>query len=205
MKYLGVLLDEHMSWNEQIYQIKLKLNRAIGILSKLRSHANLNTLRIAYYSLFQSHLQYGIQLWGQKNQEIKEIMQKLQNRALRKINFKKFHHPIKHIYKDHKILKFADILKVQNCLFMYQFEQNHALATSFPTLHSKDKHNYQTRSATQNLLDVPLARTNKYGKESVKYQCVRDWNNFKKKFPQIPENKLSYMKIKRILKQASFD
>ena len=31
------------------------------------------------------------------------------------------------------------------------------------------------------------------------------WNNFKKKFPQIPENKLSNMKIKRILKQAIFD
>ena len=101
-------------------------------------------------------------------------------------------------------MKFADILKVQNCLFMYQFEQNHALATSFPTLHSKDKRNYQTRSATQNLLDIPLARTNKYGKGSVKYQCIRDWNNFKKNFPQVPENKMSYMKIKRILKQAIF-
>ena len=64
MKYLGVLLDEHMSWNEQIYQIKLKLNCAISILRKLRSHANLNTLRIAYYSLFQSHLQYDVQRWG---------------------------------------------------------------------------------------------------------------------------------------------
>ena len=126
-------------------------------------------------------------------------MQKLQNRALRKINFKKIHHPIKHIYKDHKILKFADILKVQNCLFMCQFEQNNALATSFPTLHSKDKHNYQSRSATQNLLDITLARTNKYGKGSVKYQYIRDWNNFKNKFPQIPENELYYMKIKRIL------
>ena len=89
-------------------------------------------------------------------------MQKLQNRALRKVNFKKFQHPIKHIYKDHKFLKFADILKVQKCRFMYQFEQNNALAISFPALHSKDKHNYQTRSTTQNLLDVPLARTNKY-------------------------------------------
>ena len=154
---------------------------------------------MTYYSLFQSHLQYDLQLWGQKNQEIKQIMQKLQNRALRKINFRKIHHPIKHIYNDHKILKFADILKVQNCLFMCQFEQNNALATSFPTLHSKDKHNYQSRSATQNLLDIPLARTNKYGKGSVKYQCIRDWNNFKNKFPQIPENELSYMKIKRIL------
>ena len=122
MKHLGVLLYEHISWNEQVYQTKLK--------------------------------------------QIKQIMQKLQNRALIKINFKKCHHPIKHIYKDHKILKFADILKVQNCLFMYKFEQNSTLATSFPTLHSKDKHNYQTRSATQNLLDIPLARTNKYGKGS---------------------------------------
>ena len=100
-------------------------------------------------------------------------------------------------------MQFTDILKVQNCLFMYQVEQNNALATSFPALHSRDKHNYQTRSATQNLLDVSLARTN--GKESVKYQCIRDWNNFKKKFPQIPENELSNMKIKAILKQAIFD
>ena len=124
---------------------------------------------------------------------------------LEKLILKKIHRSIKHIHKDHKILKFTDILKVQNCLFMHQGEQNNASDTSFPALHSKGKHNYQTRSATQNLLDVPLARTNKYGKESVKYQCIRDWNNFKKKFPQIPENKLSYMKIKRILKQAIFD
>ena len=107
-------------------------------------------------------------------------MQKLQNCALRKVKSQKFHHPIKRIYEDHKILKFADILKVQNCLFIYQVEQNNVLATSFPALHSKDKLNYQTRSATQNLLDVPLARKNKYGKESVKYQCIKDWNIFKK-------------------------
>ena len=67
MKYFGVLLDENMSWNEQIYQIKLKLNRPIAILSKLCSHVNLNTLRTGYYSLFQSDLQYDIPLRGQKN------------------------------------------------------------------------------------------------------------------------------------------
>ena len=97
VKYLGILLGEHISWNELIYQIKLKLNHAIGFLSKLCSHENLNTLRTAYYSLFQSHLQNGVQLWSQKNQEIKEIMQNLQNRALRIINFKKSHHSMKHI------------------------------------------------------------------------------------------------------------
>ena len=110
-----------------------------------------------------------------------------------------------HVYKDHKILKFTDILKVQNCLFMHHVEQNNALATSFPALHPKGKYNNQTISATRNLLDVLLAKANKYGEESVKYQCIRDWNNFKKKFPKIPENKLFNMKIKTILKQAIFD
>ena len=101
-------------------------------------------------------------------------------------------------------MKFTDTLKIQSCLLIYQVKQNSAFATSFPALHSRDKHNYQTRSATQKLLDVPLASTNKYGKEPLKYQCIRDWSDFKKKFPQIPENELSNMKI-RILKQAIFD
>ena len=83
-------------------------------------------------------------------------MQKLWNSALRKINFKKFHHPIKHTYKDLKILEFTDILKVQYYFFMYQVEQNNTLSTFFPALHSRAKHNNQTRPATQNLLGVSL-------------------------------------------------
>ena len=87
-------------------------------------------------------------------------MQTLQNRALRKVNFKQFHHPIKYIYRDHRILKFAGILKVQNCLFMYHVEQNSALATSFPALHSKGKHNYQTITATQLSSGLQLSSDN---------------------------------------------
>ena len=41
VKYLGVLLDEHLHWNKQLNQVKMKLNRAIRILSKLRYKPNL--------------------------------------------------------------------------------------------------------------------------------------------------------------------
>ena len=95
-------------------------------------------------------------------------MQKLQNRSHRKIHFKKFHHPIKHIYKDHKIFKIYQRRQSSKLSFQYQVEQNNSLATSFSALHSRDKHNYQTRSGTQNQLDVTLARINKYDKESDK-------------------------------------
>ena len=89
VKYLGVLLDEHLHWNEQISQVKMKLNRAIGILSKLRYNANLSVLKIIYHSLFGSRLLYGSQLWGQKTLKTQTTFQALQNRALEKITFKK--------------------------------------------------------------------------------------------------------------------
>ena len=46
----------------------MRLNRAIGMLRKLRINENYNILKTAYHSLFESHLQYGTQLWDQKKQ-----------------------------------------------------------------------------------------------------------------------------------------
>ena len=110
VKYLGILINEHLLWNKQIAQIKMRLNRAIGMLSKLRINANFNILKTASHSLFESHLQYGTQLWGQKNNETITTFQKLQNRALMKITFKKRHDRISCVYKECKILTFPDIL-----------------------------------------------------------------------------------------------
>ena len=35
VRYLGVILEEHLDWNLHINFLKCKLNRAIGILSKI--------------------------------------------------------------------------------------------------------------------------------------------------------------------------
>ena len=73
-------------------------------------------------------------------------------------------------------------------------------------LPSTPKTNSITRPHLQskNLIEVTLARTNKYGNDSVKYQCLRDWNNLKKKFPQIPENKLSLYENQKNSKESCF-
>ena len=83
---------------------------------------------------------------------------------------------------------------------MYQIEHKPRLSASFPALHAKDNHNYNTRSATHNLLDIPLTKTNMYGKNSIKNHCIRDWNNLKKDLSDIPESELSLSKITSYLK-----
>ena len=64
---------------------------------------------------------------------------------------------------------------------MCQLEQNKKLAATFTGLvYTKEKHNYNTRSARKNLLDIPLCQTFTYGTQSYKYQCIKDWNKCKK-------------------------
>ena len=81
---LGVLLDEHLTWSSQISHVQMKLNGAIGILSKLRYQVNIHVLKTVYHSLFGTHLLYTCQLWGQNNKETQNKFRTLQNRALKK-------------------------------------------------------------------------------------------------------------------------
>ena len=64
-------------------------------------------------------------------------------------------------------------------LFMYQIQHKPKLSAFFLALHAEDKHSYNARSATHNLLDIPLTKTNTYGK-NITNHCIRDWSNLKK-------------------------
>ena len=118
-------------------------------------------MKIIHHSLFGPHLQYGAQLLGQENFVYRNNIQNFQNRTLRKITFKKLHDPANPFFKDLKILKFKDLLYLQNCLFVSQIQQNKALAKSFVTLkHCGDNHNYQTQASAKRILDTPLYQRN---------------------------------------------
>ena len=86
VKYLGILLDEHLNFNDQFKQLYQKLNRATGMLAKIRHYVPTNTLLNIYYSIFQSNLIYGCQVWGQNANALKRVST-IQNRALRVIYF----------------------------------------------------------------------------------------------------------------------
>ena len=64
VKYLGVLMDQHLTWSYQISSIAKKIGRGIGILTKLRNFLNPKLLINIYYCLVYSHISYGIHAWG---------------------------------------------------------------------------------------------------------------------------------------------
>ena len=63
-KYLGLKLDQHLTFKQHMHTIKLKLNRANSLLAKITYHVDSKLLKTIYSAIFEYHLRYGCQLWG---------------------------------------------------------------------------------------------------------------------------------------------
>ena len=174
--YLGVTLDEHLSWKTHIKKTLLKLSRAIGLLAKIRHYVPKETLKNIYYALFHSHLQYAAIVWGQDKSQLAMKIQTLQNKALRIINFKNTRDSANPLFLESKILKFDDVVKLQSCLLAYSFAHK-TLPTALNSLFTptQDVHNHNTKFAELKLF-VSQTNTAKYVSNSIQNKVVKTWN-----------------------------
>jgi len=87
VKYLGVLIDNHLSWKYHLDYIAVKISKIIRVISRLRHFVPLCTLRSIYQSLKLPYLAYGLTAWGQAaNTHLNKLLL-LQKRALRLMYF----------------------------------------------------------------------------------------------------------------------
>ena len=114
-------------------------------------------LKTIYYSLFNSHVIYASQIWGQSKSDHFRKLVELQDKALRIINFLPDRAPLSDIYKNSKILKLPDYIALQNTLLIRYFfneELPKLLNEHFKKLN--DQHQHVTRSSTRNSIFVSI-------------------------------------------------
>ena len=63
-KFLGVIIDEELSWLPQIKKLSQKLIYQIGTLNKIKNNIPVKFYKDLYFTLFESHLSYCISVWG---------------------------------------------------------------------------------------------------------------------------------------------
>ena len=85
VKYLGVSVDEHLTWNHHISHVIKKISRGIGVLAKLRYFLNPTLLKNVYYCLVFSYLSYGVQAWGSASKTNLSKILTLQKKAVRSL------------------------------------------------------------------------------------------------------------------------
>ena len=206
VKYLGVLMDEHLNWKKQIANVTKKISRGIGILAKLRSYLDPKLLKNIYYSIVYSHLSYGVEAWGSACATDLEKILILQKKAVRILTGNKYFQIYgeeaaalprsEPLFKTLEILKFEDIFKVSIGKFVYL-----TLARENPTVfwewftYSHLIHSHATSSSTNvnrtHYFDVGTVEQSKflftkrphlanYGSKMVQVYGPQLWNSLPK-------------------------
>ena len=63
-KFLGVIIDDQLNWQAHIKQLTSKLRSCTGRLYRIKNLIPESLHKDIYHTLFESHLSYGISVWG---------------------------------------------------------------------------------------------------------------------------------------------
>ncbi|XP_057305356.1 uncharacterized protein LOC130642284 [Hydractinia symbiolongicarpus] len=154
--FAWITLDKHLKWHIHIDNLKVKLSRSIGILSKIRHYVSYNILTNIYHAIFSSHLTYGCQIWGHNKSTYLNRIISLQNKAIKIMNFKPANSPTSLLFNKSKILTFPDTIKLKDFLFAYDhYHKNLPKPLQGIFTLVTNTHTHNTRNASNNNLILP--------------------------------------------------
>ena len=98
--FLGVVLDEHVTWKPHISRVANKASKDVGLLCKSRFYISKFSLRTLYYSLVYPYLYYCTIAWGSTYPSNLNRLVLLQKRVIRIINKDTFDAHTDPIFRD---------------------------------------------------------------------------------------------------------
>ena len=194
--YLGVTLDEHLSWNEHVEIICHKVSKRLGLLSRIRPYLTQKAAKCVYNCLIQPILNYTDTVWGLLSIDCGKNLQRLQKRAARIVQGGST--------TDETFQKLGWInLQTQRimhkCILVYKCLYNLAppyLCDYF--LRNNCIHSHNTRNSNDLHLSAPKLSL---GKNTFRYSGSIVFN----KLPRTLKGAASLSNIKNLLKQYFLD
>ena len=120
-KFLGIHLDETLSFKQHISKVCTKISRSNYIINKVKNILQRYSLLTLYPSIVQSHLNYGLHIWGSSVSIGKLI--RLQKKSIRIITNSPYKSHTEPHFKRTGILKLTDQYKLNVLTFMYQYKK----------------------------------------------------------------------------------
>ena len=200
VKYLGIKIDSNLNWKEQQNSIAIKINKATAILSKMRHYVNHNTLKMVYYSIFESHTNYANIVWGQ-NIDSSNRLFLIQKKVLRIMHFTDRISHSDPLFSASKIIKIYDKVSIDNCVFISK-----SLSNDLPSIFgnwfifSSFFHDHSLRSSKLGILKIPSFKTRSHGRMSFRINSIYTWNNLQRVLKDKLIFSLKPNKVKTILR-----
>jgi len=173
-RFLGVYVDQHLTWKEHINYISQKIAKNIGIIARI-SYLLPITIRLQlYYSLVYPYLTYCNLIWASNYESRLHKLEILQKKAVRVIVGARRDAHTSPIFAELKLLKICQIKILQIGDFIFRFEHN-LLPSSFSGYFTMGSqiHTHNTRNSTA--YRSAKARTN-IREFSIKSSGPTIWN-----------------------------
>ena len=174
IQFLGLIIDEKLTWSNHIDGICSRIARVIGIMSRVKFVIPSSALLLIYNSLIMPHLSYGNIIWASCSNYLVNRIFLLQKRAMRVID--KVHHRAhtSEICLKYNVLTIYQLCDQQLAEFMYKYTKS-LLPQQFSNWYTLNDsiHNYGTRNSKM-YHSIYFKTT--LGQKSVRYRGQVLWN-----------------------------
>ena len=123
-KYLGVHIDNKLSWSVHTNNLKLRLSKGISMLAKIRHYVPESVRRSLYFTFINSHTGYNLLNWGTAPSTNTETISAKTRKAIRLISFVSKDEPALPLFKKHTILPLEKDFELKQAIFMWKLKND---------------------------------------------------------------------------------
>jgi hypothetical protein len=192
IKFLGLTLDDKLSWNKHTDRIISKLSSITYALKQIKYYLTTDALKLLYYAHVHSIMSYGVIFWG-KSSGARRVF-KLQKRIVRIIANKKPRDSCREVFKNMRI----NTLYSQYIYSLILFVVNNKCI--FAT--NNEIHNHNTRN--KNDLHPLLSKLGKF-KKGPYISGIKAYNHLPYYLKMLDHNSSAFISsLKRFMCQHAF-
>ena len=184
-KYLGVMLDDRLTWQNHINYIENKLIKFTSFFYKIRQNLTAECRKALYFALIHPHLTYAVELFGNATASSIYRLQILQNKFLRILQLQGPRFPTSKLYVNYNTHKICDLHEISLLQLIHKIiYQPCELPKPFRTylIFAHTVHEHDTRHKT----DVfPHHVNSSYGTKNFKFKSHILWNNLPEEIKQV--------------------
>ena len=173
-RYLGLLVDEKLSWDNHINEICWKLSQVAGIIFKARTLLSKEALMLVYHALVGSKLRYGLICWATASQSLLQKVNVAHNKIITYMTFSKRCSRMWPLYCQLQVLPLDILIKIEHAKTVYKYE-NKMLPQVFDNYFQKPPHHHGTRYATTQNNYALIRITSAKEKSLLKYIGPKIW------------------------------
>jgi len=192
VKFLGILMDDRLTFSEHTSNICKQVSKSIGMLNRISSIIPIRAKSNIYYSLIYSRISYGIVSYGRGNVTVTEKLNRLIIKSRKIINYSP-----NNVDTPIRILSFTSMFEYFTAIKFYKIiklNQHSYFRCAIDNL--LPVHNHSTRFNNLLQYNVPFYSKSKCQKSFLN-QSIAIWNNLPYNLKQCN----SFSTFKRELKQ----